>query len=210
MTVIRDAAPEFPIKQAWRDVRDIAKVKDWQWPPYVTINCRWNALPKAEQMMARYGRTQDFWTDLGDGKPVRITLLALINVASIYVLAPSESAVDTVRLIRNVCEQHGIFDRLYTYNGSSFAGHLVAGGNVSRFRNKIAERTFASLSRVIDDRPEFKGAHAGHSAGATPTSEIVPVPFAKVQAVLAREVARHNAEGGRNSQGASGRSYRRV
>ena len=180
----------------------------------------------------------DFWTDLGDGKPVRITLLALINVASIYVLAPSESAVDTVRLIRNVCEQHGIFDRLYTYNGSSFAGHLVAGGNVSRFRNKttitkdvqplgicyhlginihfflpknaqakIAERTFATLSRVIDDRPEFKGAHAGHSAGATPTSEIVPVPFAKVQAVLAREVARHNAEGGRNSQGANGRSY---
>lgn len=169
MTTIRDASPDFPIKQAWRDVRDVAKVKGWHWPPYVTINRRWNALPKAEQMLARYGhsdtikalaqpalrdktsigalewvsldgRTQDFWTDMGDGNPIRITMLALIDVASNlvlgYELARSENAVDTVRLIRNVCEKHGIFDRFYTDNGSSFAGHLVAGGNVSRFRNK--------------------------------------------------------------------------
>ena len=274
MTTIRDAGADFPICQAWRDVRDVARAKGWDWPTYETINRRWNALPDAQRLSARFGRdavlkalaqpahrdkttidalgwvsldgrTQDFWTDMGDGKPIRITMLALIDVASNYVLgyelAPSENAVDTVRLIRNVCEQHGIFDRLYTDNGSSFAGHLVAGGNVSRFRNKttmtkgvqplgicyhlginihfalpknaqakIAERTFATLSRVIDDRPEFKGAHAGHSAGATPTSDIVPIPFAKVQAVLAREVARHNAEAGRNSQGANGRSYHDV
>lgn len=57
MTIIRDASPDFPIMQAWRDVRDVAKAKEWHWPPYITINRRWNALPKAEQMMARYGRS---------------------------------------------------------------------------------------------------------------------------------------------------------
>ena len=271
MTIIRNASPDFPIIAAWRDVRDVAKAKGWHWPPYVTINRRWNALPKAEQMLARYGRsetvkalaqpalrdktsigalewvsldgrTQDFWTDMGDGNPIRITMLALIDVASNlvlgYELAPSENAVDTVRLIRNVCEKHGIFDRLYTDNGSSFAGHLVAGGNVSRFRNKatmtkgvqplgicyhlgikihfalpknaqakIAERTFATLSRVIDDRPEFKGAHAGHNPGASPTSNVTPIPFELVQSVIAREIDRHNTEAGRRSQGANGRSY---
>ena len=33
---------------------------------------------------------------------------------------------------------------------------------------KLAERTFATLSRVIDDRPELKGAHAGQDPPATP------------------------------------------
>lgn len=144
-------------------------------------------------------------------------MIALVDVASNYVLgyelAPSENAIDTVRLIRKTCEKYGIFDRLYTDNGSDFAGHLVAGGNVSRFSNKatmttgvkplkicyhfgininfvlptngqakIAEHTFASLSSVIDDCPEFRGAHAGHSAGAArlPVSFTLPALFIKL------------------------------
>lgn len=130
-------------------------------------------------------------------------MLALVDVASNkvldFTLTKSENATDTVKLIRRTCKTYGIFDRLYTDNGSAFAGHLVAGGNVHKFRNsgskvagvkplgicyhlgidlhfalpgngqaKIAERAFATLSRVIDDRPEFKGAHAGHAPGAAP------------------------------------------
>ena len=140
--------------------------------------------------------------DFGGGRAVRPVMLALVDVASNKVLefspVKSESATDTVKLIRRVCKTYGIFDRLYTDNGSAFAGHLVAGGNVHKFRNsgskvagvkslgicyhlgvdlhfalpgngqaKIAERTFATLSRVIDDRPEFKGAHAGYNPVAT-------------------------------------------
>ncbi len=274
MTIIRDAAPEFPIIQAWRDVRDIAAKNAWDWPPYVTIIRRWNALPEAQKLAARHGidatakrlaqpvhrdkttiaplewvsldgRTLDFWTDMGDGTPKRLTMLALVDVASNmvldYELAASENAIGTVRLIRRTCETFGIFDRLYTDNGSSFAGHLVAGGNVHRFRNKatmnkgvkplgicyhlginihfalpgnaqakIAERTFASLSRVIDDRPEFKGAHAGHNPGAAPDSDVMPVPFDQVKDIIRREVSRYNVEAGRSSQGAKGRSYRAV
>ncbi|WP_323772048.1 hypothetical protein [Antarctobacter sp.] len=125
---------------------------------------------------------------------------------------------------------------IYTDNGSAFAGHLVAGGMPHRFRNgaasgvqpmgickimgigtrfalpknaqaKIAERTFAALSRVVDDGPEFKVAHAGHAPGASPTPKVVPIPIEETKAVLSREVARHNREPGRRSQGARGRSY---
>lgn len=190
------------------------------------------------------GRTQDFWVDAGDGRAIRPIMLALIDVASNKVLdfelALSENAAGTVRLIKRTCETYGVFDRLYTDNGSAFAGHLVAGGNPFKFRNaktvdavqplgickimginltfalpanaqaKIAERTFATLSRVIDDRPEFKGAHAGHKAGASPDAKVTPVPIDLAMSVIQREIKRHNSEGGRRSQGARGRSYDQV
>lgn len=199
----------------------------------------------------RHGNCVLGWTRarlLGDDagwKGARPVMLALVDVANNYVLGQvlvsSENAVATVALIRDVVERHGIPDRLYTDNGSAFAGHLVAGGNVHRFRNaatankglqppgickilginltfalpgngqaKIAERTFATLSRVIDDRPEFAGAHAGHTPGASPSTKTKPVPFEMAQTVMAREIARHNNEVGRRSQGAKGRSYSQV
>lgn len=150
LTTIHDAEPHFPLAQAWRDVRDVARKRGWAWPEYITVWRRWDAMPVAQQLAARYGtdeavkrltmpiirdkttirpmewvsldgRTQDFWVDFGDGKPVRPVMLALIDVASNYVLgyelAASENAVATARLIRNVCRDHGIFDRLYTDNG---------------------------------------------------------------------------------------------
>ena len=172
-------------------------------------------------------------------------MLALVDVASNkvldFTLTKSENATDTLKLIRRTCKANGIFDRLYTDNGSAFAGHLVAGGNAHRFRNsgsmvtgvkplgicyhlgidlrfalpgngqaKIAERAFATLSRVIDDRPEFKSAHAGHTPGAAPDSRVIPVPVDMVETVLRREVDRHNSEAGRRSHGARSRSCQAV
>ena len=270
MTIVRDSAPTFPLVQAWRDVRDIAKVQGLKWPSYSTVFRRWTALPMAQQFAARYGktetikrltqpalrdkttlrvlecvsldgRTQDYWTDIGDGKVVRLTMMALIDVATNlvlgYELAPSENAVSTARVIRRVCAKFGIFDMLYTDNGSAFAGHLIAGGVDHKFRNaatntglrplgnchhlgidlkfamlgnpqaKIAERVFATLSRCLDDRPEFQMAHAGHNPGASPSAEVIPVPLETVESVVAREIKRYNDEAGRRSQGANGRSY---
>lgn len=272
LTILRDAGKDFPIKQAWRDVRDLAPAKGWDWPQsYVTILRRWNALPDMEKHLIRFGRdaaqqalaqpahrdkttlqvleqvsldgrTLDFWVDLGDGRCVRPTMLALIDVATNmvlgYELVASENAVDTVRLIRSVCEKYGIFDTLYTDNGSAFAGYLVAGGNIERFRNirtmtegfqppgichhlgidlkfampgnaqaKIAERTFASLSRIVDDCPEFKGAHAGHNPGAAPDSRVTPIDRDTFERVMMREIDRYNRETGHRNQGAAGRSY---
>ncbi len=274
LTTIRDAAPEFPLIQAWRDARDVGRKMGWAWPSYPTAYRRWTGLSEAQRLEARHGRADaarwltqpaqrdkttigplewvsldgrmlDFWVDWGDGRPVRPIMLALVDVASNmvldYGLAPSENAADTVRVIKRICQTFGIPDRIYTDNGSSFAGHMVAGGNVHRFRNggkkpegiqppgickqmgiklhfalpgngqaKIAERTFATLSRVIDDRPEFEGAHAGHAPGASPGAKVRPVPVQTAMDVLKREVLRHNREPGRRAQGAQGRSYEQV
>jgi putative transposase len=271
LTTIRDAGPEFPLIQAWRDVRDVGAKRRWAWPSYPTITRRWAALPEVERVTLRRGaeatakrlaapamrdktslgaleevsldgRTLDVFADFGDGRAVRPTMLVLVDVASGKVLgwelAPSENAVATVRLIKRACARYGIIDRLYTDNGSAFAGHLVAGGNVHRFRNagstamqppgicqqlrielrfalpgnaqaKLAERTFAALSRSVDDRPEFAGAHAGHCPGETPAKPVL-VPVEMLRAVIDREVARYNAEPGRRSQGARSRSYDQV
>lgn len=187
----------------------------------------------------------DFGPNQNGGRAVRPVMLALVDVASNkvldFTLVKSENATDTVKLIRRVCKTYGIFDRLYTDNGSAFAGHRVAGGNVHKFRNsgskvagvkplgicyhlgidlhfalpgngqaKIAEPAFATLSRVIDDRPAFKGAHAGHAPGAAPDARVVPAPMQRVEAVLRRDVDRHNGEAGRRSHGARGRSYDAV
>ena len=274
MTTLRDAGPDFPLKQAWRDVRDLAGRRAWDWPEYTTVWRHWSALPNAQKLVARHGREaaikaltmpimrdkttlrpleivsldgrmQDFWVDFGDGKAVRPIMIALIDVASNYVLGfelvRSENAVATSRLIRSVSREHGIPDKVYTDNGSAFAGHLVAGGADFKRRGKgrdkpglkplgvcyhlgigltfaipknaqakIAERTFAVLSRGIDDRPEFRGAHAVHAPGATPTSDVAPVPVAVADALCRREIDRHNREEGRRSAGARGRSYEAV
>jgi len=274
MTIIRDAAEDFPLIQAWRDVRDVTERFGWTWASYPTVRRRWDALPEAQKLHARHGheatvkllgipaqrdktsilplewvsldgRTKDFWAHNGDGKARRYTFLALVDCATGFVLdwtlAESENARATVGLIQRVCEKYGIFDRLYPDNGSAFAGHLVAGGAVHKFRNKkaktegvkplgtchhlgiaihfawpgngqskAAERSFGTLSRVIDDRPELKGAHAGHKPGAAPSANVVPVDLAAAKALLTREVARHNAEPGRRGQGMEGRSYQQA
>lgn len=270
MTTIRNAWKDFPLKQAWRDTRDVGRGMGWAVPSFPTFYRRWQELPEAHRLHARLGgedarqrlampahrdkttlgalecvsldgRMLDFWTVWPDGQVRRMMMLALVDIASgkviAYELAPSENAVSTVRMIKRTCETYGIFDTLYTDNGSAFAGHLVAGGNGFRFRNgkakspvqpmgickimgirlthalptnaqaKLAERTFATLSRVIDDRPEFKGAHTGHAPGAAPGPDVVPVPFELAEQVIRREVKRHNAETGRRAQGAHGRSY---
>lgn len=274
LTALRDGGEHYPLRSAWRDVRDLAVVQGWHWPSFPTVFRRWDGLSKAEQLTVRLGReeaarrlaqpamrdktsilplewvsldgrTKDFWATGEDGRCRRYTFLALVDCASNVILgwelAEAENARATVRVIRRVCETFGIFDRLYTDNGSAFAGHLVAGGAVHRFRNvpnaldgvkplgichhlgiaihfatprnaqaKIAERCFATLSRSIDDRPEFKGAHAGHKPGASPDAGVVPIALGEARRILEREVNRYNAEGGRRGQGMRGRSYREV
>lgn len=272
MTMIRDAAPEWPLKEAWRRVRDAGKPMGWEVLSFSTFYRRWQALSEAQRLEARYGkadtakrltmpahrdkttiaslewvsldgRMQDFWVDWGDGKAVRPVMIALVDVSSNVVLdwelAPSENAAATSRVIKRVCQNYGIFDQLYTDNGSAFTGHLVAGGSSFRFRNgkakglqpmgicqimgislrfalpanaqaKIAERTFATLSRSIDDGPEFKGAHAGHSPRAVPSPDVTPIDVETAKAVIKRQVQRHNQEPGRRSQGAHGRSYEQI
>jgi putative transposase len=158
------------------------------------------------------------------------------NVVLGHELARSENAAATARLIKRVCERWGIFDRLYTDNGRAFASQLVAGAAPFRFRGKkgefkrppglcdhlgievvfaqpgnaqakIAERAFATLSRAIDDRPEFAGARTGHGPGKQAERGTGAVLLAVAEAVIARELDRYNREGGRRVQGSRWPSY---
>lgn len=53
MTTIREAGPQFPFKQAWRDVRDVARKRCWQWPAYRTVLRRRDALSEAQKLALR-------------------------------------------------------------------------------------------------------------------------------------------------------------
>lgn len=55
LTTIRDAAPEFPLIQAWRDTRDVGKKRGWAVPSYPTFYRRWQDLSAAPRSAARPG-----------------------------------------------------------------------------------------------------------------------------------------------------------
>jgi putative transposase len=115
MTMIRDAAPDWPLTEAWRRTRDAGKEMGWDFPSYPTFYRRWNELDNAQRLQARLGgsetakrlsipaqrdkssilalewvsldgRTLDFWVDWDDGKAARPVMLALVDVASNMVL----------------------------------------------------------------------------------------------------------------------------
>ena len=50
LTTLRDAGEQFPLKQAWRDVRDVASVKGWNWPSWPTVYRAFKKLPLSQQL----------------------------------------------------------------------------------------------------------------------------------------------------------------
>lgn len=58
LTTIRDAAPEFPLIQAWRDTRDAGSRRGWAVPSFPTFYRRWHELSEAQRLEApaRTGR----------------------------------------------------------------------------------------------------------------------------------------------------------
>lgn len=56
MTTLRDAGEQFPLQQAWRDVRDVAPVEGWNWPSWPTVYRAFKKLPLSQQLHARIGQ----------------------------------------------------------------------------------------------------------------------------------------------------------
>ena len=55
LTALNKAAEDYPLRSAWKDVRDLAPEKGWRWPSRSTVFRRWNALTLVEQLTIRVG-----------------------------------------------------------------------------------------------------------------------------------------------------------
>lgn len=134
MTTTRDVAPDWPLKSAWRDMRDVGRNQGWSVSSHPTFYRKWTALPETQRLQARYGsrtaaermrqpvhrdktsiapldrvsldgRTKHFWVGFGDGRAVRATFLALADVASNMILGWELSISDNaIATGRLICE----------------------------------------------------------------------------------------------------------
>ncbi len=100
LTLLHRAAPEWPLKSAWRDVREVKDKMGWDWPSYPTVFRRWQEMSETQRLLVRHGkhetakriaqptqrdkttivplewpsldgRTLYLWTDFGDGRAIR-------------------------------------------------------------------------------------------------------------------------------------------
>ena len=105
MTTLRDAGEGFPLIQAWRDVRDVAIKRGWQWPSRVTVWRHWEALQPAQQHHAKRGRAETIKALAQPAMRDKTTINALewVSLARIFsfgghwisgwILAPIRTAV---------------------------------------------------------------------------------------------------------------------
>lgn len=147
---------------------------------------------------------------------------------------------ESVRLaIADMVEDFGICEEMYLDNGRGFASKLISGGSPTRFRFKVRadepsgvltqlgirchwttpysgqskpiERAFRDLAEEIAKHPVCAGAYTGNKPDAKPENYgRTAIPFADLEALVAREVERHNTRVGRRGMGMNGRSFLQV
>jgi len=148
--------------------------------------------------------------------------------------------VELVRLsFGDLVEDFGIPDQAYLDNGRQFASKWMTGRMTHRFRFKIKdedpsgiltqlgikvhwttpyhgqakpiERAFRDLCETIARHPACEGAYTGNSPDAKPENYgSRAIPFDQFEALVAEEIARHNARIGRRSPVCAGRSFDQV
>lgn len=144
---------------------------------------------------------------------------------------------EAVRLaIADMVTDYGIPEAIYLDNGRGFASKWISGRQKSRFRFKIKaeepegvltalgirvhwttpfsgqskpiERAFRDLAEEIARHPACAGAYTGNSPEAKPhTYGQAAVDLAGLEALVAREIERHNQREGRRGNGMAGRSF---
>lgn len=136
----------------------------------------------------------------------------------------------------DVLRGHGIPGHAWLDNGRAFASKWMTGGTVNRFRfrfregepeglltgvgvqvhwttpyhgqAKPIERAFLDLCETIARHPACAGAYTGRSTQHKPVNHgSRAIPFAEFEALVAAEIARHNARPGRRAAACAGRSF---
>lgn len=177
------------------------------------------------------------WPDGRIVRPTMVALQDLYSRKIVaWRLSDSENK-ETVRLaIGDLVSRWGIPDALTTDNSRAFASKWISGGAKTRFRFKIRdeeplgllpslgvelhfaipargqskpiERAFRDLSESIAKHPVCEGAYTGSSVDAKPENHgNAAVPIDTFRQLVAAEVAAHNAQSGRRSEMAKGRSF---
>lgn len=139
----------------------------------------------------------------------------------------------------DLVERYGIPQSALLDNGREFAAKVFTGGTPTRFRFKVTdedipgllplldvkvhwaqpysgqskpiERAFRDLCDRVAKHPAFEGAYTGNSVDNKPENYgNRAIPLEDFRAVLAEEVAEHNARPDRRSEVAFGRSFNEV
>lgn len=180
------------------------------------------------------------WYDGRIVRPIGLALQDLHSRKFVALrLSDSENKETTRLAIGDVVEQFGIPDILTTDNGRAFASKWISGGIKNRFRFKVKEeepqgliaalgielhwaipgrgqskpieRGFRDLAETISKHPACAGAYTGNRPDAKPENYgNAAIPIEEFKAICEQELAAHNAQDGRRTEMAKGRSFDEV
>lgn len=177
------------------------------------------------------------WDDGTVGRPVLVGVQDLATGKVLgHRLGQSESWALVRLAFADMVHHHGIPEQCWLDNGPAFASKWLTGGMKSRYRFTIKEdepegiltqlgikvrwatpyhgqakpieRAWRDLCEEIAKHPACAGAYTGNSPPQKPENYASrAVPVAAFRALVASEIARHNARIGRRGNGLNGESF---
>jgi transposase InsO family protein len=177
------------------------------------------------------------WEDGTVGRPVATVIQDLGTGMIVgHRLGESENWSAVRLAFADMVERYGIPEDCWLDNGRAFASKWLTGGMKTRFRFKVRddepagiltqlgvkvhwttpyhgqakpiERAFRDLCEEIAKHPACAGAYTGNAVNAKPENYASrAIPIADFRALVASEIARHNARSGRRGAGLNGGSF---
>ncbi|MEL6503460.1 MAG: transposase domain-containing protein [Pseudomonadota bacterium] len=177
------------------------------------------------------------WDDGRIVRPTMVALQDLYSRKIVAWRVSDSEAKDVVRLaIGDLVTKYGVPDALTTDNSRAFASKWISGGATTRFRFKIRdeeplgllpslgvelhfaipgrgqskpiERAFRDLCETIAKHPSLSGAYTGNAPDAKPENYgNAAVPIDQFRELVDQLIASHNAQTGRRTEMAKGRSF---
>lgn len=177
------------------------------------------------------------WEDGTIGRPLATVVQDLgTGMILGHRIAESENWSAVRLAFADTIERYGIPEHCWLDNGRAFASKWLTGGMKTRFRftvrddepqgiltqlnikvhwttpyhgqAKPIERAFRDLCEEIAKHPKCAGAYTGNNIDAKPENYgSKAIPIADFRALVASEIARHNARQGRRGAGLNGESF---
>jgi len=177
------------------------------------------------------------WEDGSVSRPMMIGFQDLYSGAILsHRIDRTENKVMVRLAFADVVSTWGIPEKAWLDNGRAFASKWITGQMANRFRFKVKdeepegilkalgvevhwttpyhgqskpiERAWKTLCEEVSKHPKFAGAYTGNSPDAKPENYgSRAIPIETFRAVVAAEIAAHNALPGRKSATAKGRSF---